>query len=74
MCLVQLLVLFKKSEEPAGVVRGAPELEDKGSGGRIPLEELEGDQILGFCVRLKVTLKGGIIDELRIDILRYEQG
>jgi hypothetical protein len=44
--LVQLLVLVKKSKEPAGVIGGSPEFEDKGSGGGFALEELKGDQIL----------------------------
>ena len=72
MRLVQLLVLVKKSEEPTGVIGGAPEFEDKGSGVGFTLEELKGDQILGLCVNFEVSLKGGVIDEVRLDLLRYE--
>jgi hypothetical protein len=70
--LIKLLVLVKEGEEPAGVIRGAPEFEDKGSGVGFALEELKGDQILGVCVHFKVSLEGSVIDEIRLDLLRYE--
>ena len=74
MRLVQLFVLVKKGEEPACVIGGAPELEDKGSGVGFALEELKGDQILGVCVHFEVSLEGAVIDEVRLDLLLYEQG
>ena len=46
MRLVQLLVLVKEGEEPAGVSGGASEFENVGSGGGGALEELKGNQIL----------------------------
>ena len=74
MRLVQLLILVKKGEEPAGVIGGAPEFEDKGSGVGFALEELKGDQILGDGVHFEVSLEGGVVDEVRLDLRQYQQG